>query len=95
MKKPRLEVGTAELLSEYTYEHYYRTGPTMFVPDAISKAFMGRHAHPTGVLAAIESEAPFSGVNDLLVSDSQSGGTWSPETINHGSGPAVGHWILL
>ena len=28
---------------------------------------MGPDAHPTGVLAAIELEAPFSGVNDLWV----------------------------
>ena len=38
----------------------------MFVPDAISRAFMGPHAHPTGVLAAIEAEAPFSGANDTF-----------------------------
>ena len=31
----------AELLSDYTYEQYYRPGLTMFVPDAISRAFMG------------------------------------------------------
>ena len=28
---------------------------------------MGPHAHPTGVLAAVEAEAPFSGANDLWV----------------------------
>ena len=39
----------------------------MFVPDAISRAFMGPDAHPTGVLAAIELEAPFYSVNDLWV----------------------------
>ena len=66
----------AELLSDYSYEHYYRPGPTMFVPDAISRAFMGPDAHPTGVLApAIELEAPFSGVNDLWVTPTLPVGT--------------------
>ena len=40
----------------------------MFVlPDALSRAFMGPDAHPTGVLAAIELEAPLTGVLDTWV----------------------------
>ena len=39
----------------------------LYVPDAISRAFMGPHAHPTGVLAAVEAEAPFTGANDVWV----------------------------
>ena len=39
----------------------------MFVPDALSRAFMGPDAHPTGVLAAIELAAPLTGVSDIYV----------------------------
>ena len=82
----------AELLSEYTYEHYYRPGPTMFVPDAISRAFMGPHAHPTGVLAAIEAEAPFSGANDLWVTPDVGATVVLPD-YTPGSGKAITYGV--
>ena len=62
----------------------------MFVPDAISRAFMGPDAHPTGVLAAIESEAPFSGANDVWVTPAQEGnGDIAIQGANSGQGALV------
>ena len=47
----------------------------MFVPDALSRAFMGPDAHPTGVLATIELEAPLTGVSVGYVGNRSSTGS--------------------
>ena len=66
----------------------------MFVPDAISRAFMGPHAHPTGVLAAVEAEAPFSGKNDLWVTHDPGRTVVLPDYTPADSGKAITYGVV-
>ena len=54
---------------------------------------MGPHAHPTGILAAIEAEAPFSGANDLWVTPDP-GATVALPDYTPDSGKAITYGVV-